>query len=62
MKTDARIKDDVLQELAWQSGVNKTEIGVIVKDGIVTLTGVITSYSIHYTKLYDFSQWLRMEN
>lgn len=45
MKTDARIKDDVLQELAWQSGVDKTEIGVIVKDGIVTLTGVVDSYS-----------------
>jgi osmotically-inducible protein OsmY len=45
MKTDAKIKEDVLQELAWQSGVDKTQIGVIVKDGIVTLTGVVDSYS-----------------
>lgn len=45
MKTDERIKDDVLQELAWQTGVDKTQIGVIVKDGIVTLTGVVDSYS-----------------
>jgi len=45
MKTDAKIKDDVLQELAWQLGVDKTEIGVIVKDGIVTLTGVVDSYT-----------------
>jgi osmotically-inducible protein OsmY len=45
MKTDARIKDEVLQELAWQLGVDKTQIGVIVKDGIVTLTGVVDSYT-----------------
>jgi osmotically-inducible protein OsmY len=45
MKTDARIKDDVLKELAWQSGVDKTQIGVIVKDGIVTLTGVVDTYT-----------------
>jgi len=45
MKTDVKIKEDVLQELAWQSGIDKTEIGVIVKDGIVTLTGVVDSYS-----------------
>lgn len=45
MKTDAKIKDDVLQELAWQSGIDKTDIGVIVKDGVVTLTGVVDSYS-----------------
>ncbi len=45
MKTDARIKDDVLKELAWQSGVDKTQIGVIVKDGIVTLTGVVDAYT-----------------
>jgi len=45
MKTDAKIKEDVLQELAWQSLVDKTQIGVIVKDGVVTLTGVVDSYS-----------------
>ena len=45
MKTDAKIKDDVLQELAWQLGVDKTDIGVIVKDGVVTLTGVVDSYT-----------------
>lgn len=44
MKTDAKLKEDVLQELAWQAGVDKTDIGVIVKDGIVTLTGVVDSY------------------
>jgi len=45
MKTDAKIMEDVLQELAWQLGVDKTQIGVIVKDGVVTLTGVVDSYT-----------------
>ncbi len=45
MKTDAKIKEDVLRELAWQSGVDKTQIGVIVKDGVVTLTGVVDTYT-----------------
>lgn len=45
MRTDAKIKEDVLQELAWRSIDNKTQIGVIVEDGIVTLTGVVDSYT-----------------
>lgn len=45
MKTDVEIKDDVLDELAWQPNIDETEIGVVVKDGIVTLTGTVDSYS-----------------
>ena len=45
MKTDAEIKEDVLDELAWQPNVDETEIGVIVDKGIVTLNGVVDSYS-----------------
>lgn len=45
MRTDAQIKEDVLQELAWESPENKTQIGVIVNDGIVTLTGVVDSFT-----------------
>ena len=45
MKTDAEIKDDVLNELAWQPNVDETEIGVIVEDGVVTLSGVLNNYS-----------------
>ena len=45
MKTDAEIKEDVLDELAWQPNVNETEIGVIVDKGVVTLNGVVDSYS-----------------
>lgn len=44
MRTDVQIKEDILQELAWKSPDSKTQIGVIVKDGIVTLTGVVDSF------------------
>lgn len=45
MKTDIEIKDDVLDELAWQPNIDETQIGVIVDDGVVTLSGVVNSYS-----------------
>jgi osmotically-inducible protein OsmY len=45
MKTDFEIKDDVLDELAWQPNIDETQIGVIVEDGVVTLSGVVNSYA-----------------
>lgn len=45
MKTDAEIKNDVLDELAWQPNIDETKIGVIVEDGIVTLNGVVDNYT-----------------
>lgn len=44
MKTDMQLKDDILAELKWSPDVNETDVGVIVKDGIVTLTGHLSSY------------------
>ena len=46
MKTDAQIKQDILDELAFQPNIDETQIGVTVKDGIVTLTGLVFSYAI----------------
>lgn len=45
MKTDAQIKMDVLDELKWQPNVDETQIGVIVENGVVTLSGVVNDYS-----------------
>jgi len=45
IKTDASIKRDVLQELKWDQRVDETEVGVQVKDGIVTLTGKVDTYA-----------------
>lgn len=43
MKTDVQIKKDILDELVWDPAVNSTDIGVIVKDGVVTLTGHLST-------------------
>ena len=43
-RTDEEIQRDVLEELKWDSRVRPNEIGVAVKDGIVTLTGWVDSY------------------
>jgi len=42
--TDEQIQADVLEELKWDTRVRPNEIGVAVKDGIVTLTGWVDSY------------------
>ncbi len=44
IRTDEEIQADVLEELKWNPRVQPNEIGVIVKDGIVTLTGWVDSY------------------
>lgn len=44
-KTDTEIKSDVLAELKYEPSVKVTDIGVLVKDGTVTLNGNATSYS-----------------
>jgi osmotically-inducible protein OsmY len=43
-RTDEAIQADVLEELKWDSRVRPNEVGVAVKDGIVTLTGWVDSY------------------
>jgi osmotically-inducible protein OsmY len=44
-RTDAQIQTDVLAELKWDARVLPNEIGVAVKDGVVTLTGWVDSYT-----------------
>jgi len=44
MKTDRQLQQDVTNELAWEPSVIATQIGVEVKDGIVTLAGHVGSY------------------
>jgi osmotically-inducible protein OsmY len=42
---DRALKQKVLDELAWQPGVDEAHIGVTVRGGVVTLTGHVGSYS-----------------
>jgi len=43
-KSDTELKSDVLAELKYEPSVKVTDIGVLVKDGAVTLNGFVTSY------------------
>jgi osmotically-inducible protein OsmY len=45
MKTDAALKKDVVDELAWDPAVNANAVGVAVKEGVVTLTGHLDTYA-----------------
>jgi len=48
MKTDTQLRDDVQAELNWAPDVKTSDIGVIVKDGVVTLTGHLASHAEKY--------------
>jgi osmotically-inducible protein OsmY len=43
-KTDLELKDDVLAELKYEPIVKVTDIGVLVRNGTVTLNGYVSSY------------------
>jgi osmotically-inducible protein OsmY len=45
MRADGDIKRDVEEELKYDPDVDSTDIGVAVKNGVVTLTGFVNSYS-----------------
>lgn len=44
-KTDSELKADVLAELKYEPAVDITHIGVLVKEGAVTLNGFASSYA-----------------
>jgi len=48
MKTDIQLKADVTAELAWEPAVNAAGIGVLVNDGVVTLTGHLDTFAEKY--------------
>jgi osmotically-inducible protein OsmY len=43
--TDEQIQRNILNELKWDARVHPNEVGVTVKDGIVTLTGWVETYA-----------------
>jgi osmotically-inducible protein OsmY len=45
MKTNEELQKDVQDALKWEPLLHAAEIGVIVKEGIVTLTGTVDSYA-----------------
>jgi osmotically-inducible protein OsmY len=47
-KTDTELQSDVIAELKYEPIVKVTDIGVLVKDGTVTLNGYVSSYVQKY--------------
>ena len=45
MKTNEDLQRDVQDAIKWEPLLNAAEIGVTVQNGVVTLTGVVDSYS-----------------
>jgi len=45
MKTSTQLQKDVIEELRWDFNTRDCEIGVAAMDGVVTLSGVVPSYS-----------------
>jgi len=45
MKTNAELQKDVQDAIQWEPLLHSAEIGVIVKNGIVSLTGTVDSYA-----------------
>jgi len=43
-RSDEKIQQDVLAEIRWDARLQPNEIGVAVKDGIVTLTGSVDTF------------------
>jgi osmotically-inducible protein OsmY len=48
MRSDDDIKRDVEDELRWDHDIDSTDIAVAVKNGVVTLTGFVRSYTQKY--------------
>jgi len=45
MKTDEELRADVVAELKWNPRIKSNQIGVIVKDGAVTLNGMVETFA-----------------
>ena len=45
MKTDANLKSDIQAELDWDPSIDPANVGIVVKDGIVTLTGHLDTFA-----------------
>ena len=48
MKTDAQLKKDVTAELEWDPSINASHVGVAAADGVVTLTGHLSTFAEKY--------------
>jgi osmotically-inducible protein OsmY len=45
MKSNENLQSDVQNAIKWEPLLHAAEIGVTVRDGVVTLTGTVDSYA-----------------
>ena len=45
MKNNQDLQKDVQDAIKWERLLNAAEIGVTAKDGVITLTGIVDSFS-----------------
>jgi osmotically-inducible protein OsmY len=48
LKTDKELKNDVAEELKFEPSIDDTQVGILVKDGAVTLNGYVSTYGEKY--------------
>ena len=44
MKSDIELQQDVMDELAWEPSVERANIAVTAKGGVITLGGFVANY------------------
>jgi osmotically-inducible protein OsmY len=49
IKSDSQLRSDVQEELRWDPRVGRIEVGVAARDGVVTLSGEVDSFSRKYS-------------
>src|SRR6478672_383153 len=52
MKTNAQLLRDLQAQLEWEPCLREEEIAVVVKDGVVTLSGYVPSVADRYIAIY----------
>jgi osmotically-inducible protein OsmY len=45
IKSDSQLQRDVIEELRWDPSIGRMEVGVACKDGVITLSGNVDSFS-----------------
>ncbi|MBC3919979.1 BON domain-containing protein [Undibacterium sp. CY18W] len=45
MRSDNEIQLDILSGLTWETNITAADFGVVVKDGVVTLSGKVASFA-----------------
>lgn len=57
MKSDVQIQQDVQDQFKWEPILRPAEIGIAVKNGIVTLSGIVDTYAKKLAAEKQLRKW-----